>query len=225
MSTYPAVLDEFVTLQAVLAGRSLSRYGDGEFNLALGGAAKLQAPDSAMAARLRAILRDSGDCLVGIPNIRSATPKAAFWGKYLTRALPLLTDREYASAFVTRPDSAPWIDVPEYWGSLESLWQGRTVTLVCGSDRSLRAADLVGADVTEIVGPRVNAWQDYDELLDAIGTPELAVLCLGPTATVLAVDLCARGVQAVDLGHVGMFLKKHRRGEPMAMTAADHALV
>jgi hypothetical protein len=38
---------------------------------------------------------------------------------------------------------------------------------------------------------------------------------------VLAVDLARRGVHAVDLGHVGMFWRKHRRGEPMWVTKAD----
>lgn len=220
---YPAVLSEFETLRLVCEGRSLARYGDGEFNLALGGSAKRQAPDATLAARLRGILADEVDCLVGIPNIYSATPKAGFWLKYETSAAPLLAARPYVSSFVTRPDSAPWIDRVEYWQALESLWVGKAVTLVRGSDLSLTADDLAGAEVTEVVAPKADAWADYDALIERIGTPDLALLCLGPTATVLAVDLCARGVQAVDLGHVGMFLKKHRRGEPMVVTAEDKA--
>lgn len=222
--TYPNVIGEFDTLRMVLGGASLARYGDGEFNLALGGRAKCQSAHPVLMERLRRILKGS-TCEVGIPNIQSHTPKIGFWRKYLLSPLPLLTEgRDYASAFITRPDSAPWIDTPNYWASLVSLWHGRAVTLVCGSDRSLRAADLVGAGtVTEVVGPRENAWDGYDALLERIGRPAMALLCLGPTATVLAEDLCARGVQAVDLGHIGCFLRKHRRGEPMAMTAEDHA--
>jgi hypothetical protein len=37
----------------------------------------------------------------------------------------------------------------------------------------------------------------------------------------MAVDLCAIGIQAIDLGHIGLFLRKHRRGEPMVVTQAD----
>jgi hypothetical protein len=37
----------------------------------------------------------------------------------------------------------------------------------------------------------------------------------------MAVDLCAKGVHAIDLGHVGMFVHKKRRGEPMWVTDAD----
>lgn len=221
--TYPSVMSEFQTMRLVCAGRSLARFGDGEFNLALGGRAKCQSANAGLSVRLRAILSESGDCLVGLPNIHSQTPKAKFWSKYLTTAAPLLSDRPYGSAFVTRPDSAPWIDTPDYWSAVESLWVGRKVTLVRGSGRSLLPSDLNGATVTEIVAPRDDAFSGYDALLERIGTPETALLCLGPTATVLAVDLCARGVHAIDLGHVGLFWRKHRRGESMLMTAEDHA--
>jgi hypothetical protein len=54
-----------------------------------------------------------------------------------------------------------------------------------------------------------------------IGTPDRALLCCGATATVLAVDLSARGVHAIDLGHAGMFLRKWRRGDPVQVTDAD----
>lgn len=223
MSLYPAVASEFETLRLVCEGRSLARYGDGEFKLCAGSSIKSQRADLALQRRLRTILRDAGACLVGIPNIHSATPKGKFWSQF-TGMAGWLADRPYVSAFVSRPDSAPWIDTPEYWAQLESLWRGEAVTLVRGSTKSLTAEDLIGAgDVTEIVGPRQHAWAEYGTLLDRIGHPARALLCLGPTATVLAADLCARGVHAVDLGHVGMFVRKHRRGEPLWVTKEDQA--
>lgn len=223
MTSYPPTLSELDTLDLVRSGMSLARYGDGEFNLCRGVGIPSQPADPLLCASLRSILNDSGLCLVGIPNLRSTTPKAEFWNKY-QNATNLLSARTYASAFVTRPDSAPWINTPNYWQAIESLWVGLDVTLVRGSERSLTAADLRGAHVTEIIAPKVNAWAEYDELLRRIGTPKRAILCLGPTATVLAVDLCARGVHAIDLGHVGLFLRKHRRGEPMVRTEADKVL-
>lgn len=223
MTAYPRVWAEGPTLDLVRSGMSLARYGDGEFNLCRDIGIPSQRSDRALCARLRGILHQSGMCLVGIPNLHSPTPKAAFWRKYYGAA-DLLAHRTYASAFVTRPDSAPWINTPEYWASVESLWVGQDVTLVRGSERSLTASDLVGARVTEIVAPAVNAWASYDDLLARIGTPSRAILCLGPTATVLAVDLCAKGVHAIDLGHVGLFLKKYRRGEAMVRTESDKVL-
>lgn len=222
---YPTVLGESETLDRVLAGASLARYGDGEFKMAGHGAGiKSQQADPALSARLKAILRDSGRCLVGIPNIRSDTPKAEHWGKYMQYG-SLLANRSYVSSFITRPDSAPWINVPDYWARLESLWLGQDVTLVRGSGKGLTADDLVGAaTITEILAPRQHAWAEYASLLDRIGRPARALICLGPTATVMAVDLCARGVHAVDLGHVALFLRKYRRGEPMWLTKEEKAL-
>jgi hypothetical protein len=221
-AVYPSVTGERETLDRVLDGASIARYGDGEFKMASHGASiKSQRGHPELTRRLRAILEDSGACLVGIPNIRSATPKVEFWGKYM-RYADLLADRPYVSSFITRPDSAPWIDTPEYWATVESLWRGRDVTLVRGSTKSLVAEDLASArTVTEIVAPRQHAWAEYASLLERIGTPERVLLCLGPTATVMAVDLCAKGVQAIDLGHLGLFRRKHLRGEPMWLSKED----
>lgn len=218
---YPPVLTEQETLDRVTAGQSLSRYGDGEFKMCRGAGIKSQEAHPTLTVRLIEILRNSGACLVGLPNIRSETPKGDFWGKY-TAFASFLGQDEYGSSFISRPDSAPWINTPEYWAQLESLWVGQSVTLVRGSSKSLTAADLIGAaEVREILAPRQHAWVDYDALLAKIGTPKRALLCLGPTATVMAVDLCAKGVHAIDLGHVGMFVRKVRRGDPMWVTDAD----
>lgn len=218
---YPEVLSERETLALVVSGRSLARYGDGEFKICQGHGCKSQENDPALSERMRGILKNSGDCLVGIPNIRSDTPKAEFWGKYMSYA-SYLAERTYVSSFVTRPDSAPWINAPDYWRLVESLWVGQDVTLVRGSGKSLVAEHLYGAKgVTEIMAPRQHAWFQYDELMERIGTPKRALLCLGPTATIMAVDLCAKGVHAIDLGHVGMFLKKWRKGQPMWLSKED----
>lgn len=231
MKAYPIVLNEFDTLRAVLKGRSLSRYGDGELKMAARVAGiKSQGADARLSARLAEILHDSGECLVGIPNIHAvieahvSDQKVEHWAKYLN-SRSLLADRRYVSAFVTRPDSAPWINTPDYWAMVESLWVGQDVTLVRGSTKSLVASDLVGVgEVTEILAPRQHAWAEYNQLLERIGRPTRALLCLGPTATVMAVDLCKKGVHAIDLGHVGMFLRKVKRGEALMVTDEDKAV-
>lgn len=221
LAVYPSVRSEEETLRRVLAGASLARYGDGEFKHCADQANVSQAYHPRLSARLREILVESGPCMVGIPNLHSATPKQAHWQKY-AYATQWLAPRPYASAFITRPDSAPWINTVEYWAELQRLWVGYDVTLVRGSHKGLTAEDLIGAGrITEIVGMRQHAFTEYDALLARIGTPRRALLCLGPCATVLAVDLCARGVHAVDLGHVAIFLRKFRRGEPMVLSKDD----
>lgn len=222
---YPKVIGESETLDRVLAGASLARYGDGEFKMAAHGAGiKSQVAHPVLSRRLREILHASGDCLVGIPNIRSDTPKAEFWGKHM-RFADLLADRPYVSSFISRPDSAPWIHTDDYWDRLESLWIDQDVTVVRGSGKSLAPEDLLGAnEITDVLCRKQHAFQDYDEILERVGTPTRALICLGPTATVLAVDLCAKGVHAIDLGHVAIFLRKRRRGEPLVVTDEDKAV-
>lgn len=217
-------LDEDQTLTAVLGGASLARFGDGEINLAFGRPCITQAPDPDLQARLLTIL-SSPRCLVGIPRF-GVGPKAEFWKRYDRKEIRALMSpaHRYGSAFVTRPDSAPWIDRPDYWAKLRGLWRGKDVTLVRGSGKSLTADMLHDArTVRELVAPAKNAFAEYDALLLNIGTPETVLICLGPTATVLVDDLASKGVHAIDFGHVGMFLRKHERGEPMTVTKADKA--
>jgi len=220
---YPDVLGEMETLDLVLSGRSLARYGDGEFKMARspGIGIKSQQADTLLSRRLAAILRESGDCLVGIPNIRSQTPKAEFWGRVAPWATSLLSDRRlYVSSFISRADSAPWINTEEYWSKVEQLWRGRDVTLVRGSGKAFTPERMPGAGrITEIMAPKMNAWSEYQSLLDRIGTPDRVLISLGPTATVMAVDLCARGVHAIDVGHMGSFMRKWNR-EPEPEVAA-----
>jgi len=227
---YPAVINELETLRRVVAGQSIARYGDGEFKMAAFQAdIKSQRCSPDLQRRLQEILIDSGECLVGIPNIHDvlASPvalnqKKEFWVKYLRFSPHLKDGRTYASSLITRPDSAPWINTDDYWALLQSLWIGQDVTVVGGSGKSLKPEDLVGAgEVTHVLCRPQHAWQDYPEILKRIGTPARALICLGPTATVLAVELCRRGVHAIDLGHVAIFLRKVRRGEPMWVSDED----
>lgn len=226
MTAYPSVLGEMKTLDRVLNGASIARYGDGEFALSEGRSIRSQRGDAVLAARLRSILRGDASCLVGIPNIISETPKAKFWEKYKRFASELNPDYAYVSSFITRPDNAPWLDTPTYWKKLDALWANQDVTLVRGDDPngtgavSLLPSDLSSArSVTEVIAPGVNAWTQYDAIVERVGTPTVALLCLGATATVMAVDLCRRGVHAIDLGHVGLFLHQ-RAGIPVTKYVA-----
>lgn len=209
----PRVMDERATLDAALAGKSLARYGDGEFKLCLGHDCVSQRASEDLADDLRAVLHaDDPNLLVCIPNLHhNAKPDS--WANYgAAKYMALLEPgREYGSAFITRPDSAPWIDTPDYWADVERLWLGKDVTLVCGTDRSLREDMLTGAASVRMIRDEVShrdAYERIDEIEERIGTPSGPVLlCLGPCATVLAALLSDKGVHALDLGHIGMFMR------------------
>jgi len=115
---------------------------------------------------------------------------------------------------MTRPDCCPWINTPEYWTRAESLWRGRQIVLVRGSGKGFTKEDLEGqgADVEEILAPKQHAWTESDQLFRRLKKEKRRViLCLGATATVLAYYLAAEGVHALDLGHMGMFMRRAGR--------------
>jgi hypothetical protein len=210
-SAYPFVMGEFDTMVEVVAGRSISRYGDGELRAALGRGCISQVHDENMARELRGILRDDvPGLLVGIPNAYSATPKSDSWSRFTTPGFTTLYGRSsYASSFVTRPDSAPWIDTPQYWNLVTHLWQGKDVTLVQGDLKSLREQDMSSASsVRTVWAPSRDAYAKIKEIEEQIGKPSgPVIMCLGCTATVLASRLHKKGVWGIDLGHIGMFMR------------------
>lgn len=213
---YPAVMSERETLAAALAGRSLARFGDGELSLATGGRSVSQSANLKLRQELADLLTArKPDALVCIPNIKSATPRAAFWQKY-TRPIYTCLYRgdTYGSSFVSRPDNAPWIDTPDYWDAVRSLWRGKDVAYV-GGQRTL--ADIIhttgAASVWAIPAPKTDAYSVIDQLQETIGKfPRPVVISLGAAGTVLAGRLARQGVQALDLGFVGNFMTDEHAG-------------
>lgn len=216
MKGYPKVLSEEETLERALAGENLARYGDGELKLALGGNCVSQPADPKLAEELKRVLvAPEKGCLPCIPNVDSKTPKRVSWEKWSVGAYAALYSpkRVYGSSFISRPDSAPWIDTPAYWERVKDLWRGKDAMLVAGTMRSLRPEMLLEAASVKFVETPSGqhgdgAYAKIDQTMEEIGQfPGPVLLCVGPTATVLANRLAARGVHATDLGHIGMFMR------------------
>lgn len=223
---FPPCLSESETVDRALAGANLARYGDGEFMLAIGRNCVSQRQDKGLRRELLDILEKApAGCLPCLPDPycgNGKSPKKTNW-QAMERLSIFPGKQEFGSAFITRPDTAPWIDTEEYWGKIRSLWRGKDVTLVLGSNRSLRLDMMKDAkSVREVWGTyrdaysapplterdNPNAVRNINDLMDAIGTPgHTVLLCLGPTATVLAARLAKKNVHAVDLGHLGMFMR------------------
>lgn len=221
MKTYPKVIDENATLDAVLAGNSLTRFGDGEFRLAMGGARNVsQVAHPELRRELCEILVTKQKfCLVAIPDMNPQSPKWWFWGKYVNLYPRMLDERiTYYSQFITRPDSAPHIDVPEFYDRMENLWRDQEVVLVRGSERSLVEGrpPMSSAKKTHVVMcARRDAYQEIDRVeaeVLALNTKRV-LLCAGAMATVLTYRLAKRGLHAIDLGHIGYLWRLYERRE------------
>lgn len=207
----PSVMSEEATLDAALAGRSLARFGDGELKLARERDCVSQKASPALASELKAILKDPGEALVCIPNL-ARNAKGAVWKQYGEAPYAgLYGEGPYGSAFITRPDSAPWIDTPDYWAKVRSLWAGKDIVFVTGARQSSLRLPMLddAASVRQILtASHRDAYEEIDALEAEIGTPAgPVILCLGPCATVLAWRLAKKGVHALDLGHIGQYMR------------------
>lgn len=222
MIHYPAVMSEDDTIRRLAAGASIARFGDGELRVARGGQCVSQVADRALANELCKILRTEDPALiVGIPNLASGTPKGENWRDYAhSRYVGLYKPGYvYGSSFITRPDSAPWIDRPDYWQAVRDLWRDRPVLLIAGTEKSLNASDFGNARrVVRYDAPRRDAYAVVGEIEAAAvafaaacrgrgETDPLIIACCGCAATVLAARLSVRGLQCLDLGHMGMFMR------------------
>lgn len=215
---YPKVMSEWDTMQAAVNGRSIARLGDGELRLLDGGTSISQVGGHALALEMRFVLTGHHGALTCIPHMDG--PKfGKTWCKYqMDKYIRYYTRSEYGSAFVTRPDSAPWIDTPEYWQLTRQLWKDKDVTLVISEEHtSIRPGEIAddAHTIRLIEGPRRDAFQQIDRLTAEIGPlhrGQVILLCLGACATVLAVRLNMKyGAHALDLGHIGRFMRKQGR--------------
>lgn len=209
--TYPQVADEFHTMGLVAKGFSLARFGDGEMKMAEGFGYAREPGSSKLAFELLRTLRTPHQrCLVGIPTYNPEGPKYANWLKHQGRFEALLQPGvPYYSAFVSRPDSAPWINCREYAELVESVWRGKRAVVVCEKSGSMIETVKPGADwVTHVVCPRHEAYAEIDRIEDKVrgARPDVVIMAAGPTATCLANRLAKDYIHAVDLGSAGGFL-------------------
>lgn len=205
------VLSEEATLEAALSGRSIARVGEGEFRLAINQPCISQAVHHKLAQEMRTVLAlpEAHPCLPCIPRIWKGMTRYDFWNKFMRPPfISLQRMRTYGSAFITRPDVAPNIDTAMYWERIRWLWRNKDVTLVIGTERSLNARTMPEAKTLRIVwSRRRDAYADIERVIEEVGKPSgPVIMCLGPTATILAMRLAAKGVHAIDLGHLGMFI-------------------
>jgi hypothetical protein len=208
---YPSVKDEHETVAEICLGRSIARFGDGELKLVAGGHAAREPANPELAAELAQILHTPNrGCIVGIPTMDPHGPKFGTWSKHLNRFAPLLsTSLPYYSAFISRPDSAPWIETFEFCDRLRRLWAGRRVVVICERKGSIyRAVSPDAGHISHVECPTHRSYEQINRLLKLAlrAAPEIVVLSAGPAATCMANRLARLDVHALDLGSAGKFL-------------------
>jgi hypothetical protein len=209
---YPDTLDEFETLERLEGGASCIRYGDGEFWIMQGRNNSLQCYEPDLAAELTRILNDPPPgvlmCIPRLNDLPADSYAYRWWMETQRGGFPPVPPGEYGSAFITRPDSAPWIHTVEYRKRIEALWRGKHVTIVSNDGtRGFTPDLLVGVrSLTFLQTPARHAWETCKGM--SVGEPELLIVACGPTGKVLADRRIRAGGHVLDLGHLGMFFNR-----------------
>lgn len=210
---WPQVADEFHTMGMVAKGFNLARFGDGEMKMAQGFGYAREPGSRQLANELMRTLRmPRRRCLVGIPTYDPAGPKFEGWMRHQERFLSLLQPSvPYFSAFISRPDSAPWIRCKDYADLVESVWRGKFAAVLCEHEGStLKLVGLRAAKVRHIECPRHEAYARIDFFEERIVRlkPDVVIMSAGPTATCLANRLAEHDIHALDLGSAGGWLHR-----------------
>lgn len=212
---YPHVMSNAETLEQVEGGKSICRFGDGEFSaIACVQRWKFQKADRKLSERLKEVLSSKKENIVvalnnyyGAVFMSEDTDNCRAVRHYLTpevrkRHLELLSaTRVYGNADVFFPR------VMEKARAIQRLWKDQDCIIVEGVKTRFGVGNdlLNGArSVQRILCPARNAFDRYDEILGYVqqqSKEKLILISLGPTATVLAYDLANAGYHAVDIGH------------------------
>lgn len=223
VSRMPFVFNEVETLEKIAANNySVSRYGDGEIEICMGGGIYFQEYDARLSRNLREILTDESveNLLVCIaPHVRFSYRLTCrtrnFVYKFFSRRkdsyLGLLNpQKKYGSTYISRPDSFVFEEgqLERYRSLLRKIWENRDVLIITGQGSRFDLIPKLFDNIRSceyIYGLSEHAFREYDKLLAEIklhAKDKLVLLSLGPTATVLAYDLAKEGYQAIDLGHL-----------------------
>ena len=224
---YPKVYSINETIDIIVKNKmSVSRFGDGEFDLMLKiNHPNFQKEDNRLSEMLWKIFRKKdGNLLICIPSplgdcdfSRFTNSVKKHWKRFIHKNFKKLysifdSEQIYGDTQVTRN----YIDLKDksssvaYFKKIKNIWDNRNVIIVEGRFTRFGVGNdlLINAKkINRILCPEKDAFDKYDEILQKCihkGNDKdvLFLIALGPTATVLASDLSEHGYQAIDVGHL-----------------------
>ena len=204
-------------------GKSVIRFGDGEFNIIRGESIFYQDYNKELAMRLESIILSGNydNTLICLPDVFEGLDRYNTYAQrtYLERFFPQnreflktieKTENWYGSTFVSRPyiDLVDKSESAGYFEKLKRIWNRRDVLIVEGKySRSGIGNDLFdnAKTVERIICPSKNSYDKLRPIEDAIrryAGDKLILLMLGPTAKVIVDDLHYLNNQIIDIGHI-----------------------
>lgn len=211
----PNILNSIQTINYIIDKKiSLSRFGDGEFQLIQGKDCIFQDVDINLQKRLKEILSSNmnNHCVAiphGMCHMRSGNKKQKqFVRSFYVKNNDWIFNSIIKNKLYLNSDFTAILQEKEAYNLIRKIWNNRDVTIISG-DRVFKGIQYnifdCAKSIEYINAPTVNAFEKYDEILNQakkIDKNRLVCIILGPTATVLAYDLAQEGYQALDLGHI-----------------------
>ena len=217
------ILSNDKTLDEIIyKNKSISRFGDGEYKIIMGGRIGFQKSNKTLANKLFHVLNiKDKNFLVGInlpyqdktlKKLKRHSQK--YWNKYFRKykfkIARIIKNKKYYSGGISRFFLAykDKTNIPKYIKKLKRIWERKDILIIEGEKSRLGIGnDLFNntKSIKRIICPVKNAFQVYDKIINAVlelPDKRLILHALGPTATILAYDLYKLGYQSVDVGHV-----------------------
>ncbi len=237
----PRICTEEETWRKIMWDKvSVSRYGDGEFQIILGSAKDVyQDDDDGLARRLKEILvsnlnnhivalADDYGCMEGLREENKYEIR-----KYMTEEKRrqhyqyIDMRKQYYNAYISRPYVIYPHDEREKayarFVKWKQIWDGRKILLVEGSYTRMGVGNDLFSNaesIERIITLNKNAYSVYQEIFKAVLQVEkdrIVLIALGPAATVLAYDLAQEGYWAIDVGHLDLEYEWYLKGEGYSM--------
>lgn len=228
----PRIKSIDATMDAIIERHlSISRFGDGEFDLIEGRKIGFQEVDETLSKRLAEVLEiPVENHVVGLADVYGDLSQleikyADFFRDRLIKGRQnqyshLDMNRTYYNAFISRiySEMKDKSQACRWFKKVKNVWNERELVIVEGEATRFGVGnDLLdnAKSIQRILAPKEGAFQRYNEILNCckkMKKDKLFLLALGPTATVLAYDLAKAGYQAVDIGHLDIEYEWYLRG-------------
>lgn len=211
------------TIERIVQGYSISRYGDGEFNIIFRKKSiNFQEYDLELSNYLKEILNSSlpkhlvaiPRTLIEIKNLKDN--EKYFWSRYYLKQKKKLkenisNEKVYFDSMISR-FYMPYIKFEENIKDIENLinyFSNKKILIIEGENTRFGLGNSLLKDALEIqrvILPDKNGFKKYKKILDFVlnnfTKDNIILIALGPTATVLAYEFCKNGYQALDIGHM-----------------------
>ena len=223
------VYSESETIRLLFEGYSIARFGDADFNIAMGRKnekTEYQKYSVKLEERLLEVLRqdlnERSRFLVAIPLTMSTYKgfrfrQIRFWSVYnaskrnwvLEHLFRKGKNQQYGDALFARISGFKNYTQEEFWNKvteLQQIWRDKYILIVEGENTKLGVDnDLLSSAkrISRILIPAENAFEHYEAVLKCVckqEKPNIVLIVAGAMATVMAYDLYKKGCQVIDIG-------------------------